>query len=369
MKLNDYYSTIVVGAGPAGIMAARQAAKRGSVLLLERMNLPRSKSCGGMLNPYSVRFLENVCAKVPKRVICEPQKINFRFFDWDRDIRKATKLEFLNVDRKAFDEWTLQLLPNNVEVAENMCFISCNENESKVYVTVRQADSQADKKATLKKIACDFLVACDGPRSSVRRSMDVSQLSLYKTLQEFIPYDNNPCEPFFDCVYSRHIGSDYGYGYIIPKSEHFIVGSVFFPHAKNCASLHDTAIKTFSKYYNFKDASTKREAWSAVKAQSVKDIVAGRGRVLFAGEAAGIISPSSGEGISFAMNSGNLAGQAVCSSDDASLVLSNYETSLKPIKRVMAQRLRYFPVLNSGWGKWLGGSSPNFLVDFVAHRI
>ncbi len=366
MNLNDFYSTIIVGAGPAGIMAARQAAKCGSVLLIDRFKLPRSKSCGGMLNPYSMRFLKEIGAELPKSAICEPKKINFRFFDWDRNIRKATKLEFVNVDRKIFDEWTLQLLPDNVEIAENMRFISCEQDAAHVYARLQQAD---DTKAPEHKITCDYLIACDGPRSSVRRCLDVSQLALYKTLQEFIPYSAGEIEPFFDCIYSRNIGSDYGYGYIIPKTDYAIVGSVFFPHSKNCASLHEKAIQVFGEYYPFGTNGIHREAWSAVQAKSTKDIVGGCGRILLAGEAGGIISPSSGEGISFAMNSGNLAGLAVCSSKDSEAVLANYRTSLKPIKRVMAQRLRYFPVLNSNWGKWLGGSSPNFLVDFVAHRI
>ena len=55
------YDLVVVGAGPAGIMAAREAAQAGlRTLLVESSSLPRRKSCGGMLNEYAQRFLEGV---------------------------------------------------------------------------------------------------------------------------------------------------------------------------------------------------------------------------------------------------------------------------------------------------------------------
>ena len=45
------YDLVAVGAGPAGIMAAREAAQAGlHTLLVESSSLPRRKSCGGMLN-------------------------------------------------------------------------------------------------------------------------------------------------------------------------------------------------------------------------------------------------------------------------------------------------------------------------------
>lgn len=53
------YDVVVVGAGPAGIMAAVESARTArSVLLVEASSLPREKSCGGMLNLYSRRALE-----------------------------------------------------------------------------------------------------------------------------------------------------------------------------------------------------------------------------------------------------------------------------------------------------------------------
>jgi flavin-dependent dehydrogenase len=54
------WDAVVVGAGPAGAMAARELARqKASVLLVDRARFPRFKVCGGCLNPRSLRFLQN----------------------------------------------------------------------------------------------------------------------------------------------------------------------------------------------------------------------------------------------------------------------------------------------------------------------
>lgn len=52
------WDAIVVGAGPAGAMAARELARQNaSTLLIERSRFPRYKVCGGCLNPRSLNVL------------------------------------------------------------------------------------------------------------------------------------------------------------------------------------------------------------------------------------------------------------------------------------------------------------------------
>ena len=53
------WDAIVVGAGPAGAMAARELARHGtSALLIDKAHFPRYKVCGGCLNPRTLRVLE-----------------------------------------------------------------------------------------------------------------------------------------------------------------------------------------------------------------------------------------------------------------------------------------------------------------------
>ena len=369
VQIKSHYSTIVVGAGPAGVMAAIYASALGDVLLVDAMSMPREKSCGGMLNEYAQEFLSKV-SDIPNDIVCDPEWINFRFYDWDRKIKKATTLRFMNVDRVKFDDWMMSMLPSNVTVLPQTRFTGLTQNDDKVTATFKDA---ANHDSEPFDVDADYLVGCDGPRSSVRRTLPVTQLKLYKTLQEFLPAHDD-VEPFFDCLYSRNISKDYGYGYLIPKDNMVIIGSVFFPDSKNCAASHEAAINEFRTRYGYGYEQLRpREAWTAVKVNSVRDIVGGKGRVLLAGEANGIMSPSSGEGISFALNSGKLAGLAIATQGKhksaGTAPLSAYNASLKSIKSCIGRKLGYFPVINSRLGKWLGGNSPAFLVDKIAHKI
>ncbi len=58
---NSIWDAVVIGAGPAGSMAAREAARRGArVLLVDRATFPRDKVCGGCLSRRGIRALERM---------------------------------------------------------------------------------------------------------------------------------------------------------------------------------------------------------------------------------------------------------------------------------------------------------------------
>lgn len=365
---HESYDVLVVGAGPAGTMAARAAASTGArVLLADSAPLPRYKSCGGMLNEYAQRALSAV-GELPREAVLEPEWVNFRYYDWDRGIKKPCSLRFRNVDRGMLDRWMLEQLPDSAAVWDHASFVGCTQDDEGVDVALQRQGRPVQVRAR-------WLIGADGARSSVRRAHgEWPQTQCYKTVQEFVSIEPGSVEPYFDCIYSRHVAPEYGYGYIVPKGDVAIVGSVFFPGTKNVPPMHERALQIFGERYPLGKA-VRREAGVAIQVRSASDIVAGQGRVLMAGEAAGLMSPSSGEGISFALNSGTLAGQAVACAftaaghDRASLAIDAYEQTLAPLRKNIAFRLRFFPVMNSSWGKWLGGCMPTALVSKITERL
>ncbi|QDU61177.1 Putative oxidoreductase [Planctomycetes bacterium Pan216] len=55
------WDVVVIGAGPAGAVAAHEAARRGAeVLLVDRKSFPRRKVCGGCLNDAAVTALSDI---------------------------------------------------------------------------------------------------------------------------------------------------------------------------------------------------------------------------------------------------------------------------------------------------------------------
>lgn len=64
------WDLVVIGAGPAGAVAARELARRGrSVLLVDRKTFPRDKVCGGCLSQHAVTALQRLgIGELPRRL-------------------------------------------------------------------------------------------------------------------------------------------------------------------------------------------------------------------------------------------------------------------------------------------------------------
>ncbi|MCU0688337.1 MAG: FAD-dependent monooxygenase [Phycisphaerales bacterium] len=80
----DVWPVVVIGAGPAGAVAALVAARAGArVLLIERCAWPRTKVCGSCLNPAGVRMLEAVGVRtngagLGRVRVCTPRRGGWR---------------------------------------------------------------------------------------------------------------------------------------------------------------------------------------------------------------------------------------------------------------------------------------------------
>ena len=353
------FDTVVVGAGPAGVMAALHASARGPVLLADAAVLPRDKSCGGMLNEYTQQFLSEF-GTMPDDLNLDPHWVHFRYHDWDRRIRKPTALRFANVDRRAFDDWLIGLLPDTVTVIGGAQVTGFSDHGEGVDVTIRTPEGVETR------VHCENLIGCDGPRSTVRRAIGAGSVSTYVTLQDFCTIEGD-IEPYFDCIYMRHIGDSFAYAYVVPKGEVAIVGAVFYPKTKRPHEKHEEALATLRRALPLGE-SIKREAWVALSVRHARDVVRGSGRVLLAGEAGGFMSPTSGEGISYALNTGRLAGLAVAN-HDPDRALDAYHGATEHIASNIARKLKWLPFMESRTGKYLAGFVPTPLVSRVTKGL
>lgn len=360
LSLSAEFETIVAGAGPAGIMAALEAAQAGRVLLVDSSSLPRNKSCGGMINEYSQRFLNEI-SPVPKELELEPAYVNFRYWDWDRKIKKPTKLRFQNVDRAQWDHWMTTLLPGNVELMGSTTLLDFDQDASGVTVELKSGEGHTSQ------VRCRTLVGADGARSAVRRKLGVENVATYVTLQDFLTLAD-PIEPYFDCIYMREMDDGFAYSYLVPKGEVAIVGSVYYPKTRQPYLLQDRAIEMLRSKLPQLGESTLREASTALHIRQAKDVVPGTGNVLLVGEAGGFMSPTSGEGISYALNSGRLAGRAIATSKPADR-LTEYSKAVEPIVKNIRRKLGWLPFMESRAGKYIAGFVPTPIVSKVTEGL
>ena len=99
---SDCYDAVVVGAGPAGSVVARQLARRDKrVLLVDKATFPRSKVCGGCLNAAGVAALEQIgLGDLPKRFAAPLGKLSLHCAGKRTTIALADNVV---VPRDAFD--------------------------------------------------------------------------------------------------------------------------------------------------------------------------------------------------------------------------------------------------------------------------
>jgi len=311
-----------------------------------------------MLNEYTQGFLGQF-GQLPAEMVLDPEWVNFRYHDWDRKILKPTELRFLNVDRRGFDDWLVGLLPDNVTVVGATSVVDFEQSDGGVRVVLKDSAEQYS-------VTCDYLVGADGPRSSVRRKLAVGSVANYVTLQDFCRIEG-PIEPYFDCIYMRDIGDSFGYAYVVPKGDVAIVGSVFYPKTKRPHEKHEQVIATLKQQLPLGESS-KREAWVALSVRNSTDVAPGIGRVLLAGEAGGFMSPSSGEGISYALNTGQLAGQAIAAASNGE-ALDAYRAASDHIARNIARKLKWLPFMESRPGKYLAGFVPTPIVSRITKGL
>jgi len=313
-----------------------------------------------MLNEYARSFLSEF-GDLPQDMILDPERVRFRYWDWDRQILKPTRLEFLNVDRALFDEWLVSLLPDNVEIAPKCTCTEFEQTEEGVTVEMSGSD-------TVSTVHCDYLVGADGARSRVRRGLGIGTVATYITLQDFVELQD-PLEPWFDCIYMRDIGDSFGYAYVMPKGETAIVGSVFYPRTKRPHERQEQVLELLGERLpQLRGPSRKREASVALCVRKMDDVVPGCGRVLLAGEAGGFMSPSSGEGISYALNTGSAAGSAIATASNGG-ALTAYRERTSPIYANIQRKLRWLPLMESRVGKYLAGFVPATIVSKITEGL
>lgn len=301
-----FYDALIVGAGPAGCMAALSAPPGARVLLVDARALPRNVICGGILSGWSMRQLDPF-GPMPETVFREPKVIDWSLHDWDMERTGGLRDNYyFNVDRKRFDSWLLELAAarEKTDIWPLTRFRSAHvvDNGDAITVSIGRGDEHI-------LVATRLLIGADGAGSAVRRFIGGRPGPDYwVTIQEKIRSGGEPVDRFLALL-----GGDLDYyGWVIPKDDELTIGTGFARGKGSPLERFMDFKAELAKRYGIEGASLEKpRARPVTRLKSRREISAGCGRILLAGEAAGLIAPWSGEGIAYALASGAAAGRSL----------------------------------------------------------
>ena len=322
------FDCAIVGAGPAGSTLARIIGKGRKVLLIDRRNLDkdpvessRTKPCGGLLAPDAQKMIARLGLGLPAHVIEGPQLFVVRTIDFRSGLERFYQRFYINMNREKFDRWLVSLVPDSVEKRFGHTFRSMEKNGRGVKIRFTCGGRTYEERA-------EMLIGADGARSLVRRFISGKPKPAareYFAIQEWFRQDH--AQPYFSVIFDREI-TDF-YSWTIPKGNFIIVGSALVP-GKGAHGKFEILKERLKHYGYVLEKPYKREGAYLLRPGMFGPINAGMDRVLLIGEAAGLISPSSAEGLSYAFRSAEIASGILGKGIEGSFV--KYRRALNPLR-------------------------------------
>lgn len=313
------YDIIVIGAGPAGSAAAFTAASCGlKTALIDKSSFPRDKLCGGGFTGRAARYYREIFKQ-----------------DLPQDFDKKTSVTLYGFGEKlgVIDGIPPVYLTMRLSLDDLLCKHALDAGATDF--TGRKIDT-LDLDAGRIVLSCGtdltapVIIGADGVSSATARALfgrpfDPAQIGFA------LEAEGPPISP--NAQLRIDMGAaDWGYGWSFPKAGSHTVG-VGGVHSRN------PDLKTTMRAYMHmldlpKDTRIKGQYLPFGKARRRP----GRDHVLLAGDAAWLVDPVTGEGIAYAMKSGQqaaLAAHDALARHEPRAALALYRHRLRPLTRAM----------------------------------
>lgn len=339
-SIQSAYDIVVIGGGPSGATAAKKLADEGrSVLLVDREG--RIKPCGGAIPTRAIRDYDIPQSQLKARAnaaqIIGPsgKKVAMEIGD----------VGYVGmVDRDVFDAWLRERAHDAGADYAVATFRSLEQNpDGTVDVVLEQ------KGGGKLNVNARMLIGADGANSAVRRASFPPKArppyvfayhEIVRTPDHIDPelFKDDRC----DVIYNGEISPDF-YGWVFPHGEFTSVGT------GSAVKGHDMKAATarLRADAGLADAETVREEGAPLPLKPLKRWDNGK-NIILAGDAAGVVAPSSGEGIYYAMLAGELCADSVTEALDT----GNARALKTARKRFMKDHGKVFLILGIMQAVW-----------------
>lgn len=316
------YDVVVCGAGPAGATAAATAAQAGlKVALLEKQFLPRHKTCGGGMPMVMQRHLQDLAPEA----FVESQVTHMRH-TWNfGDAHLATmnppgsgeKLSLWMVQRSIFDYALAQRAAQfGADLRDGIAVRSLSPEADGVIIRAQGVKTGSEFVAKAR-----YVIGADGANGVTVKATNLRKnRAIAIALEVEQPHTwgdgHETLRP--DIIHLEYGAVKRGYGWIFPKGDHLNIGAGLFRPDKTDARRDATvraelqkAIVDYMDALGVKyDLDKLRFHGHPLPTWSGKEPLH-EGRILLAGDAAGLINPLFGDGILHAVKSGAIAAGAI----------------------------------------------------------
>ncbi len=325
------YDVIVIGAGPAGSTVSSLLLENGakSVLLLEKERFPRVKPCAGGISPKTLKLLHELgLLKEIEQTLGKdlyPIRGARVVSPSGRTLIFSGRDEAAVAPRPLFDFALLGIAEKRgARVKEASEVHSFAGNSEGVRVVLSSGETFTGK----------YAVNASGGGSRFRLTVPKEELmTSCMGWYEGIPYTNNSLEMIFDPGLTPH------YGWLFPESDtRCNIGICMLNNNRRGISVVDIFNAFLEKQILPRCGGKSPKALGGLNVFPLicslpSKLPPMEDRCLRVGEAAGLVHPFTGEGISFALKSAYLAAQTLVQGiredTDFSLLERNYRNSLK----------------------------------------
>jgi len=278
------YDVVIVGAGPAGLMAATKLPKTSSFLIIDsKKEIGLPLKCGeGVREEEFIRLFKHKNYPFIKNTVSKHQIIY-------KDIKRTFKADYLQLDRDKFEKWLAKPIKDKIRLKTKCKDIIIKKDFAEIITNNG-------------KIKTKLIILACGSNFNIQRKYKLLKKNPILLVCYGGMYKNHNHNP--DKFYAYFDDKYFGYLWVFPKNKDIAnIGFGTIAKGINVKKALDNMLKEINPKIK------KLSNYGGIVPCSGPIEKTYHNRLLVCGDAAGLVYAGTGEGIYFALESGKIAAE------------------------------------------------------------